>query len=89
MNHTLKPNELFSNLQMAASMVLGAHGSIPAPEDLARLHRAIINIEATIQDGKFQLECVHRNDLKRIQKLLKKGIKRTKKQNKRLEMECE
>jgi len=59
-------------------MVLGAAGSTPAPEDRERLYQAVVKIEDVIMrdKGKLLLELVHRDDLKRIQKLLKKGIKR-------------
>lgn len=75
-------NHLVNNLLLSAKMALGAAGSTTTPEDRERLYQAVIAIEnAMVERGKWQLECVHREDLKGIIKLLEKEIKRRSKRS--------
>ena len=74
---TQNANQIFDALLNYSKAVCGATDSTPTRENIQGLRRAIQTIEDRfVCEGKFELECLHRNDLKRIQELLKGAIKR-------------
>jgi hypothetical protein len=89
-NKFLNANDLFWDLFIAAKIAFSVSGSNPAPDSLDRMNNALVALEEEmVTKGVWRMECVHRDDLKSISKLLKQGIKRNEKRLARLEDECD